>query len=148
MLSTSAPASFLVDGQTVDIGMHPDARLIRAVIISLFTWRRALPDDVLPGADRCGWWGDTWPDVPGDKIGSRLWLLGRSTLTVRTVELATEYGTEGLQWLVADGVATRADAVAVRTGTTALGLTVSIYRSAGGSPLVLRFADVWSALNV
>ena len=34
--------------------------LTRAVVISLFTWRRAEPDD---NADvPMGWWGDTWPD--------------------------------------------------------------------------------------
>ncbi|PQK53824.1 phage tail protein, partial [Escherichia coli] len=33
--------------------------LTRAVVISLFTWRRAEPDD---NADvPMGWWGDTWP---------------------------------------------------------------------------------------
>lgn len=32
--------------------------LTRAVVISLFTWRRAEPDD---NADvPMGWWGDTW----------------------------------------------------------------------------------------
>ncbi|MBJ5206016.1 phage GP46 family protein, partial [Salmonella enterica subsp. enterica serovar Agona] len=35
--------------------------LTRAVVISLFTWRRAEPDD---NADvPMGWWGDTWPAV-------------------------------------------------------------------------------------
>ncbi len=47
--------------------------LTRAVVISLFTWRRAEPDD---NADvPMGWWGDTWPAVQNDRYGSRLWLL-------------------------------------------------------------------------
>ena len=49
--------------------------LTRAVVISLFTWRRAEPDD---NADvPMGWWGDTWPAVQNDRYGSRLWLLYR-----------------------------------------------------------------------
>ncbi|NUV17293.1 hypothetical protein MS6207_01473 [Escherichia coli] len=42
--------------------------LTRAVVISLFTWRRAEPDD---NADvPMGWWGDTWPAVQNDRYGS------------------------------------------------------------------------------
>ncbi|MBC1112574.1 phage GP46 family protein, partial [Escherichia coli] len=53
--------------------------LTRSVVISLFTWRRAEPDD---NADvPMGWWGDTWPAVQNDRYGSRLWLLQRSKLT-------------------------------------------------------------------
>lgn len=33
--------------------------LTRAVVISLFTWRRAERDDRTP--QPYGWWGDTWP---------------------------------------------------------------------------------------
>ncbi|WP_200894101.1 phage GP46 family protein [Xanthomonas sp. MUS 060] len=53
---------------------HP---LVRAVLISLFTWRRANADDTLPDPRgfRMGWWGDTYPVVANDRIGSRLWLL-------------------------------------------------------------------------
>ena len=58
--------------------------LTRAVVISLFTWRRAEPDD---NADvPMGWWGDTWPAVQNDRYGSRLWLLQRSKLTNQLVQ--------------------------------------------------------------
>jgi len=78
MLISSQPLSIVIDGETVELvqsGLDP---LARAVIISLFTWRRANPDDVLPaGDDRQGWFGDTFAEVRGDRIGSRLWLLSR-----------------------------------------------------------------------
>ena len=47
--------------------------LASAVIISLFTDRRASVDDRLPdfnSTDRKGWWGDlAKPEVEGDEIG-------------------------------------------------------------------------------
>ncbi len=63
--------------------------LTRAVIISLFTWRRAEPDDDtdIP----MGWWGDTWPTVADDRIGSRLYLLRRSRLTAQTAHKARDH---------------------------------------------------------
>ncbi|EEQ2017178.1 hypothetical protein GXV23_005496, partial [Escherichia coli] len=47
-----------VNGRTVSTGASLDL-LTRAVIISLFTWRRAGRDDDAPQI--FGWWGDTWP---------------------------------------------------------------------------------------
>lgn len=63
-----------VNGVSVSANAPLDL-LTRAVVISLFTWRRAQPDD---NADQPnGWWGDTWPAVQNDRYGSRLWLLQR-----------------------------------------------------------------------
>nr|EFH7355405.1 hypothetical protein [Escherichia coli] len=67
-----------VNGRTVSTGASLDL-LTRAVIISLFTWRRAGRDDDAPQI--FGWWGDTWPTVQNDRTGSRLYLLRRSKLT-------------------------------------------------------------------
>ncbi|HBN7499272.1 TPA: phage GP46 family protein, partial [Escherichia coli] len=58
-----------VNGRTVSTGASLDL-LTRAVIISLFTWRRAGRDDDAPQI--FGWWGDTWPTVQNDRTGSRL----------------------------------------------------------------------------
>uniref|UniRef100_A0A1A9VZ25 Baseplate_J domain-containing protein n=1 Tax=Glossina brevipalpis TaxID=37001 RepID=A0A1A9VZ25_9MUSC len=77
-----------------------DDRLSRAVIISLFTWRRAEPDDDTDTP--FGWWGDTWPTVQNDRIGSRLHLLKRSTLTNQTAQKAKEYISQALTWMTDD----------------------------------------------
>ncbi len=135
-------ADITVDGVTYTLGMQPEEDLVRAVIISLFSWRRALPDDELPGDDRHGWWGDTFPNVANDRIGSRLWLLARAKLTTQTILRAREYAVEALQWLIEDGVATRIDVTAERQGLNTLAMKCTIYR-ASGAPLDLRFADVW-----
>ena len=136
----------VIDGKVVSLGMSQNDPLTRAVIISLFTWRRANPDDELPGQDRMGWWGDTFPTEQNDKIGSRLWLLTREKLTNQTLVRAQEYAKEALQWMLDDGVATRIDVVAEREGIDRLNLGISIYRTTG-KPVELRFSDFWNALN-
>lgn len=43
--------------------------LERAVVISLFTWRRAEKSDPVDDDELYGYWGDAYPDVAKDKIG-------------------------------------------------------------------------------
>lgn len=80
-----------------------EVTLRRAVEISLFTWRRANLSDRVDDDERYGWWGDSYPAVTNDKIGSRLWMLRRAKLTTETVGDAVTYAREALQWLVDDG---------------------------------------------
>ena len=119
--------------------------LIRAVIISLFTWRRANPDDAVDGS-RQGWWGDATASLTGDRIGSRLWLLSREKLLPETFNRAREYAREALQWLVDDQVAAAVDVAAERYGRAGLALVVTITR-ADRRVTELRFADVWQRLQ-
>jgi phage gp46-like protein len=142
------PLTVTIDGKLVTLGLDSSEPLVRAVIISLFTWRRARPDDDLPGDLRMGWWGDSVPEIPNDRIGSRLWLLSRAKLTAGTVARAKEYAEEALAWLVEDGVASRVVVESERIGLTTLGLACRIYRASGGAPLAIRFSDVWEFLNV
>jgi phage gp46-like protein len=81
--------------------LHAD--LTRAVIISLYTWRRAATDDPVDDEERFGWWGDSYPAIADDRIGSRLWLLRRVKLTAQTQRDAEFYAREALQWLLDDG---------------------------------------------
>lgn len=92
-----------------------DRTLETAVIISLFTDRRARADELTPPTQDAprGWWGDLLSDIPGDEIGSWLWLLYREKATDETLGRAREYALEALQWLVEDGVAR---SVNVKTG--------------------------------
>ncbi|HIE1059663.1 TPA: phage GP46 family protein [Serratia marcescens] len=119
-------------------------KLTRAVVISLFTWRRAEPDDNVENP--MGWWGDTWPTVQNDRIGSRLYLLRRTTLTNRTPIKAREYVSQALQWLTEDGVAARVDIEAQRTGIEVLSIGVTIWQR-DGTRHNITFDDFWSALN-
>ena len=138
-------ATIVVDGRTLSLGMTPEDPLVRAVIVSLFTWRRARPDDTTEGP-RMGWWGDTTSAVTNDRIGSRLWLLAREKVLPATINRAREYARESLEWLIEDGLASRVEVAAERRGTDGIALAATIYRS-DGRPLVLRFDDLWETVR-
>lgn len=101
-LTNGIPALSLTLGDiTTDSGLRTN------VIYSLYTDRRANPDDELPdnSDNRRGSWQDQYLDTPGDLEGSRLWLLHRSKKTSTVLRRAKEYAEEALQWLIDDGVA-------------------------------------------
>ena len=128
------------------IALDEDAGLETAIILSLFTDRRANADDILPGGpdDRRGWWGDGFPPVFGDRIGSRLWLLNREKQMAVVVERARQYATEALTWLTEDGVATRIDVLAEISAPSTLGLLVTIHRPRK-SAIDYRYWYAWEA---
>ena len=133
----------MVNGQQQSVSTPTD-NLTRAVIISLFTWRRADPDD--DSEQPMGWWGDSYPTIQNDRIGSRLYLLQRTTLTNKTVELARGYLEQALAWLKDDGVVSRITINVQRRGTEILTADITLYRNDGNSQLI-TFDDLWSALN-
>ena len=116
-----------------------------AVLVSLFSDRRAEPDDALPSndGDRRGWWADAFAEPAGDRLGSRLWLLERGKLTDAVVSQARRYAEEALAWLVEDGVAERVEVTAERQGNERLALAVAIHRPAD-PPARYRFDDFWN----
>lgn len=126
--------------------MSREELLRRAVTISLFTWRRAAPDDVVDDSDRKGWWGDCLPSVAGDQIGSRLWLLARRTLVAQTLQDAQAYAEEALAWLLDDAIVTAVNVTADRRGTDGMNLRVTLTEQAGGT-VVLDFEDTWGLIN-
>jgi phage gp46-like protein len=126
--------------------MTREELLRRAVTISLFTWRRAGPDDVVDDSDLKGWWGDCVPSVAGDKIGSRLWLLARRTLVAQTLQDAQAYAEEALAWLLEDAIVTAVAVAVERQGNDRLNLRVTL-TEASGETLALNFADTWELIN-
>jgi len=114
-------------------GLVRDDGLTTAVLISLFTDRRAKADDPLPdGNDRRGWVGDAISPVDGDRIGSRLWLLRREKQTEETRRRAEEYAREALAWLIEDGLAARVEVSAEWVARGVLGCLIVIHLAAGG----------------
>lgn len=127
-------------------GLAEDDGLQTAVIISLFTDRRARADDALPGAedDRRGWWADAYPEVAGDEIGSRLWLLARAKQTDETLNRARDYALEALQWLVEDGVASTVNVTATWVQPGALELQAQVVKP-DDAQIDYRFRQAWEA---
>jgi phage gp46-like protein len=126
--------------------MSREALLRRAVTISLFTWRRAGPDDAVDDSDRKGWWGDCVPSVAGDQIGSRLWLLARRTLVAQTLQDAQAYAEEALAWLLDDQIVTAVSVTVARQGNDRMNLRVTLTEQSGET-LELDFADTWELIN-
>lgn len=116
--------------------------LTRAVLINLYTWRRAADDDVLDDDERFGWWGDSFPTVADDRIGSRLWLLRRVKLTRQTQLDAEFYAREALQWLIDDGHCSAVDISSERLDAQRLNLRI-VLGLAGGERLDINPEHSW-----
>lgn len=127
-------------------GLAADHALNTAIMISLFTWRRAEPSDVLPaGTDPKGWWGDG-VDIEEfeTKIGSRLWLLLRAPLSRATEQLAENYAYEALQPLIDQGAVAKFVCTALAQPVEGfLTLTVNAYSQAGQLIYSQKFEDIW-----
>lgn len=136
------------DLAVIDSDLASDMGLDTAVSLSLFTDRRCEDDDVPPSGDdrdRRGWWADQFAAVEGDLIGSRLWLLDRSTLNRETILRAEQYDREALAWMIEDGVVSSID-VAVAVAAQNLLHAITLHRP-NRDPVTLRFAHVWSQLE-
>lgn len=125
-----------------------DEGLQTALLLSLFTDRRAEDDDVLPdnSGSRRGWWGDSFADVPGDRFGSRLWLLYREKQLPAVLQRARQYAREALRWLLEDGVASQVEVDAEFPRAGVLAIAVTVYRPAGDARR-FRFESFWSQSN-
>lgn len=125
-----------------DLAAHSD--LETAVLISLFTDRRAEPDDVIPDGsdDPRGWWGDAGRARP---LGSRLWLLERAKRSEDTRLRAVDYITEALAWMVEDGVAEDVQVAAEWQGRGFLGVRIVVVQ-ADGQDVVLTYQWAWEAV--
>jgi len=123
-----------------------DDGLGTSLFLSLFTDRRAEDDDRLPSddGDRRGWWADEFAEVPGDRFGSRLWLLDRSVRTPDVLPLAEQYVREAVAWLIADRVTERIDVSVSFQGAWMLH-RVEVYRPTG-DPARYLFAQPWDAM--
>lgn len=132
------------DLSMIDSDLASDRGLVTAMILSLFTDRRAENDDQPPSGDerdRRGWWADQFADIEGDLIGSRLWLLDRSKRTNETKLRAEEYVSEAWAWMLEDRVVSGID---VTVEVTDAGLLISgAVQRPGRDPVTFRFDHTW-----
>lgn len=126
-------------GEGTGRDLQGDDGLLTAVIVSLFTDRRANDDDPLPderiGAlpDLRGWWGDYILEEDSlDLMGSRLWLLAREKDMDVVVARAQQYAEEAVQWLIRDGHVQQLRVTASRVAKGYLGISVAALEPPGG----------------
>ena len=122
-----------------------EASLTRAVTISLYTWRRAETDDPIDDEERYGWWGDSYPSIADDRIGSRLYLLRRVKLTPQTQRDAEVYAREALQWLLDDGEVIAIDIVSEKVDINRLNLMPTL-TIASGARLEIKQPSSWQVI--
>jgi phage gp46-like protein len=87
-----------------DISFDQDYKLSSSILMSLFTDRRVTYEEMDDGQkSRRGWWHDR----PNRKLGSKLWLLKRKSITPRLLPMIKQSCEEALAWLVEDGIAAK-----------------------------------------
>lgn len=107
-----------------------DDTLHTAVILSLFTDRRAGRDVKLPlgQTDRRGWCGDEYFDGHGE-FGSHLWLIYNTKSTADVRERARFAAVEALQWMIDTQLASRIDVTTSWSTNERLSINPKIWRS-------------------
>jgi phage gp46-like protein len=143
MVMTESGGELLLSG----FDLARDDGLQTAVIISLFTDRRASPEQIpveLPQDDLRGYWGDIANATPSDQTGSLLWLLAREKQLPQVLGRAQQYCREALAWMVEDLVATRVEVTAEFVARGWMLILVDIFRPTG-SPVRYQFNYEWSA---
>ncbi len=112
--------------------LSTDSGLRSVVIVSLFSDRRANADDTIPDGttNLRGSWLDTYPELSGHLIGSRLWLLSREKELPEVLPRTKLYAEEALQWLIERGVANAVEVtpewVASRRGVLGLHVLITL----------------------
>lgn len=130
--------SYVLGGLETEIGLE------NAVIISLFTDARILEEE-LPKGDtfRGGWFGDAISDYANDRIGSKLWLLERSSNLKDSRNRAEQYARESLEWMLTDGVAESISVRAFISKRDRIDLDIEIFKPNERSKFFWRFQLFW-----
>lgn len=109
--------------------LEGDDGLETAVLISLFTDMRVAESELPPGTvDKKGWWADEFSDVPGDKIGSKIWVSSREGTGALAIQSIQTRAKQSLDWMIEDGVAETVSVIATRNGSNGVNLEVSILK--------------------
>lgn len=117
-------------------GLTEDDTYQTSILISLLSQRRVDPDETQEKSNLGGWFGDSFPDIEGDQIGSKLWLLDGMKTTDDTLTKAEEWAAEALEWMKDDGITDEITVVARRVDQDVLDIEVFINRPDDT-------ADVW-----
>ena len=127
--------------------LERDDGLETAVIISLFTDRRASAEQIppeYPQDDLRGYWGDINNASATDQTGSLLWLLAREKELPQTLSRAEQYCREALAWMIDDLVSTKIEVTASYYSRGWMLLVIDIYRPTGAA-VRFQYNYEWSA---
>jgi phage gp46-like protein len=132
----------VIDGQDL---MYDDG-LENALSLSIFSDARVTEDQLPYGStNKRGWWGDLFSEIPGDKIGSRLWTINPAKITEDTRNLTEDYCRESTKWLIDDGIADTINFTTEYNVNKHLNILIETVRPGG---VVSKFQVVWDAQKV
>lgn len=104
-----------------------------ALLVSLFSDRRAYADEVPNPLNRRGWIGDIVADEPGDKHGSGLWFYEQSRLITDVENGVRDEAEKSLRWTVTDQLANFVDVkTAKHPGNRRLTINIKLTALNGG----------------
>jgi len=121
-----------------DGDIETEDQLDTAILVSLFTDKRASGSDVQKPQDRRGWIGDL--ETPGDLYGSLLWLFEQSRLTGAVAAKIGSFGRLCLEWMTRDSIATEVSARAI-VRASRVDLQIDIKKP--NSPAEARVFALW-----
>ena len=132
-------------------GLDARSALESAVVLSLFTDRRA-PEGWRPDVlDRRGWWGDGVAEEGASlrPLGSHLWLLRHEVVSDENVTLARLYALEALAWMQTERVCARID---VQTGKIeqprrGIWIMIDLFARDGTTMYSTRFERFWGEVR-
>ena len=115
------------------------------VIICLLTDARVEPSELRSGDSNRGWIGDTFDTMAGETpIGSKLWLLRRSSLYEGIEQYAELYARQALQTLIDQRAVVRVDVdVTVDRRANSLALDIKLYGKSGAQIYNEKFELLW-----
>lgn len=92
-----------------------------------------------------GWWGDSYSSIPGNSIGSKIWLNSRQKATTKVLQDQIQYVEEALEYLETDGVASDIGVTAEWTeeGRMDMGIKVS---KPDGTLEEFRYQFAWEGI--
>lgn len=133
-------------------GLRARSPIETAVLVALMSDARADPHELRDGDVNRGWPGDTFDldTVSGERpIGSKLWLLMRSTIDeFETPRRAEAYAIEALQTLIDQGAAASVKATAIAdSANNRLTLSVEVTNRDGVLAVAKKFSLLWDDLT-
>ena len=132
-------------------GLRARAALATAVLLCLMTDARVEPDELAPDDQNRGWPGDSFDlrtDLGETPIGSKLWLLRRSTASDATALRAADYARAALQTLIDQGAVSSVDVRSTaRPAERRIDLDIKLKDRDGAVVFDRRFGVLWEQLR-
>ena len=113
-------------------------QLDTAILVSLFTDKRATGSQMVLPLRRRGWVGDL--ETPEDRYGSHLWLFEQARLTPAVMVRLASLAQVSLKWMTRDNIATQVSARAT-VQTSSVDLQIDIKKP--NSPAEAHLFALW-----